>query len=177
MILNIIILCLVGLSNGLSEESCFVNGECKSSTNVGGQIVQNEKDCLRLCKSTTGDLHLNEYLFKVWITDQYHWKIANGLPFLRTSTFVSSFETVSFLAKRAARVTFLICYNIRISLLESIIMISGCVSGQQECDVPKPVCFVEGVCYGVVLDTSTLIETRYLFLFLSNLRQSLTFFD
>jgi len=66
MMRNIIILCLAGLSNGLSEESCFVNGECKSSTNVGGQIVQNEKDCLRLCKNTTGDSYLWIYIYLMY---------------------------------------------------------------------------------------------------------------
>lgn len=58
MKLNLIILsCLIGLSYGQVKESCFVNGKCTLSTRVGDEITKNEKDCLQLCKKTSGNTH------------------------------------------------------------------------------------------------------------------------
>jgi len=61
MMFKLILVSLFGLSYGQQggESSCFVNGECISSTRVGGDFAPNEKECLLLCKNTKGKVTEN----------------------------------------------------------------------------------------------------------------------
>jgi len=61
MIFKLILVSMFGLSYGQQggESSCFVNGECISSTRVGGDFAPNEKECLLLCKNTKGKVTEN----------------------------------------------------------------------------------------------------------------------
>jgi len=40
------------------------------------------------------------------------------------------------------------------------ILIEGCISAKKECDISDPICTVKGQCNGMVIVTTTSVDTR-----------------
>jgi len=104
MILHLITLCLIGLTYGQQDdESCFVEGQCTFSTSIGDAITSNEKECLRLCKNTPGDVW-NLWFFLKQCLKMYYLQIVSGLHIFPTEIFAHSSKTVWFWVKRVVTV-------------------------------------------------------------------------